>query len=260
MKHPQSPVVLAAFGLCSLAVCSGCASFAKEPLPGYTIYKAVGPIAIDGQLDEASWRAAVEVGPFEFPWWVGGEQEQTVVKLLWDDDNLYLGYFCVDRHISAFETERDAAVYNDDTVEAFIAPNPSQVERYMNFEINCLGVCMDSRPGTPNRKAWNAEGLECVGKIWGTLNNDADTDLCWTMEVKIPLKSFVCYAKRFPPRPGDVWRMGLNRCGGETNAQYSQWSNSGTETPAFHVPERFGVVVFSDVGVQEVTRPAEAAD
>ena len=252
--------MLMAFGLCCLAVFPGCASFAKLPLPEYTIYRAAGPIAIDGQLDEPSWLAATEVGPFEFPWWISGEQEQTIVKLLWDDENLYLAYFCMDRHISAFETERDASVFNDDTVEAFIAPNPDHAKRYMNFEINCRGVCMDSRPGTPNRKAWNAEGLECVGKISGTLNNDADTDLCWTMEMKIPLKNFVCYAKRFPPQPGDVWRMGLNRCGGETNAQYSQWSNSGTEKPAFHVPPRFGVVVFSDVRVDQAASEAEGTD
>lgn len=245
---PYSSMHRLVLPLLALAL-SGCASFRKPPLPEYTICRTAGPITVDGQLDEPSWLAAVEVGPFHFPWWEEGQKEQTIVKLLWDEENLYLAYFCLDRHISAIVTERDAPVFNDDTIEAFIAPDPDDVKRYINFEINCRGTCMDSRPGTPNRRAWNAEGLKCIGRIHGTLNHDADTDLCWTMEVKIPLKSFDCYAKRIPPEPGDMWRMGLNRCGGETNAQFSQWSNSATKKPNFHVPPRFGTVRFSDRAV-----------
>ena len=142
----------------------------------------------------------------------------------------------------------------------FISPDPDHVDRYTNFEINCRGVCMDSRPGTPNRKAWNAEGLECAGQIMGTLNDDADTDLCWTMEVTIPFKNFGCYAKRVPPKPGDIWRMGFNRCGGKTNEQYSQWSSSCTERPRFHYPPRFGIVKFSDVRVDQAKAARAAAE
>ncbi len=246
--------------LAAALACAGCAGLRKPPLPAYDALRAAGPITVDGRLDEPSWRAAKEVGPFQFPWWTSGQKEQTIVKILWDDDNLYLAYFCLDRHISAIVTQRDASVYEDDTVEAFIAPNPDEPKKYINFEINCRGVCMDSRPHTPEGRAWSAEGLECQGLIWGTLNRDDDTDYCWTMEVKIPLKNFACYAKRIPPRPGDVWRIGLNRCGGQTNAQYSQWSSSATPKPAFHVPSRFGFLRFSDAVVGQAASPRAAPD
>ena len=44
---------------------------------------------------------------------------------------------------------------------------------------------------------------------------------------------------------GDVWHLNLNRLGGKTNPQHSQWSPSKTDRPAFHVPRDFGRVVFS---------------
>jgi len=49
----------------------------------------------------------------------------------------------------------------------------------------------------------------------------------------------------FPPRDGQVVYIGLHRCGGKTNLQYSQWAPSQTEKPQFHSPEDFGKVTFS---------------
>ncbi len=238
-------VPIAAAALLLLAL-QGCASVREPALPTYEVRRAAGPITIDGRLDEPSWRAAVEVGPFTFPWWESGPKEQTIVKLLWDDGRLYLAYFCLDRHIAAFETKRDAKVYRDDTVEAFIAPDAAHPKRYINFEINCLGTILDGRPGAGAKAKYDAAGIQAAGLIDGTLNDDTDTDYAWTMEVAIPFADLACYAPRTPPQPGDTWRLGLNRCGGVTNEQYSQWSNSLRPKPAFHVPNRFGIITFSN--------------
>jgi hypothetical protein len=48
-----------------------------------------------------------------------------------------------------------------------------------------------------------------------------------------------------PPRPGSHWNLNLNRHGGPTNMQYSQWSRADTTTPSFHTPPRVGKVIFS---------------
>ena len=46
--------------------------------------------------------------------------------------------------------------------------------------------------------------------------------------------------------PADTtMRVNLNRSGGKTNAQYSQWSRGNTPTPSFHTPDRFGLAHFS---------------
>ena len=58
--------------------------------PVYTAYRPGTPIHIDGKLDEPAWFTAPDFGPFSFPWWKSGKKEQTAVKILWDNENLYI--------------------------------------------------------------------------------------------------------------------------------------------------------------------------
>ena len=77
----------------------------------YDIYRASSPITIDAKLDDAAWRNAPSVGPFNFHANPGDPaNQQTSVKLLWDDENLYLGYEMDDKRISAYVTERHGPV------------------------------------------------------------------------------------------------------------------------------------------------------
>ena len=92
----------------------------------YTIYRVDAPPTIDGRLDEAAWTAAPDVGGFVLPRWEAGAREQTVAKLLWDDEHLYAAFLCEDAHIWAEHTQRDSAVYRDDCVEVSTAPNPQR--------------------------------------------------------------------------------------------------------------------------------------
>ena len=217
----------------------------------YTVYRAGTPITIDGRLDEPAWLAAPDFGAFVFPWYVGGEKEQTVAKMLWDDENLYVGFLCEDAHIWAEHTERDSSVWKDDTVEVFTAPNPDRPNAYFNFEMNVLGIFLDQfhpdGAGVPVKEEWNGEGVRIATSIQGTLNDDSDEDQFWVLEVALPLSNFAHVAKNTPPKAGDVWHLNLNRLGGKTNIQYSQWTASQTPKPQFHSPADFGRVIFSDV-------------
>jgi hypothetical protein len=217
----------------------------------YTIYRAGGPISIDGRLDEPAWLAAPDVGAFVFPWHTSGKQEQTVAKMLWDDDNLYVAFLCEDAYIWAEHSERDSAVYEDDTVEVFTAPNPDQPNAYFNIEMNVLGIFLDQfhpdGAGVPVKEEWNGEGIQISTAISGTLNDDSDEDRFWVLEAALPFRNFEAVAKHTPPEPGDAWHLNLNRLGGKTNVQYSQWSASQTPKPQFHAPADFGRVIFSDV-------------
>jgi hypothetical protein len=214
----------------------------------YTIRRANAPIKIDGQLDEPDWQSSMPVGDFQFPWWQAGRKEQTVARLLWDDQNLYVSYRCEDAHISAENTERDSPVYRDDCVELFTAPNPDQPLNYFNIEMNARGAFLDQHrtngPGQPDMPDWNGEGIRIATTIDGTLNDDTDTDRSWTLEAAIPFANFRQVARNTPPRAGDVWHLNLNRLGGKTNPQHSQWSPAKTERPNFHSPQFFGRVVF----------------
>lgn len=215
------------------------------PLPTYTIQRTVGPITVDGVLDEPDWEAAVPLADFVFPWWTKGEQEETLARMLWDDTNLYVGFICQDAHIWAEYTDRDDPVSRDDCAEVFVSPNAADVMTYFNIEINVIGTVLDRGPYNGRSASWTADGLQNAAIIEGSLNDDSDEDRYWTMEIAIPFKVFEAEALHTPPEDAEEWRINLNRCGGKTNPQYSQWSSSETAKPNFHVPERFGIVYFS---------------
>ena len=225
--------------------------------PVYTVARTQGTVVVDGVLDETDWTMAESVGDFVFPWWdeSKGRQAQTIAKALWDDEHLYLGFLCHDPYIYAEFTQRDENTFRDDCVELFAAPNPEEVWEYYGFEINVRGAVLDyyRHPGGSKGKldfTWNSERIRIAPRVMGTLNDDTDRDRLWTVEVAIPFSDFRMYAKKDRPADGDVWRANLNRCGGKTEKQYSQWSSSDTERPNFHVPERFGELRFSNRSVR----------
>jgi hypothetical protein len=227
-------------------------SAGKQPaLPEYTILRASGPIKIDGKLDEADWAKAKSVGDFKFAWYKSGKQEQTVAKLLWNDEYLYVAYRCEDAHIFATRTKRGSDVWLDDCVEVFTAPDPDRPHDYFNIEMNVNGVCLEGHHpngvDTDARPRWRAEGIQIAATVQGTKNDDSDTDDHWVLEAAIPLAAFRRVAKHTPPKAGDVWRLNLNRLGGKTNEQFSQWSPSSTKVPQFHAPDDFGKVTFLEM-------------
>lgn len=217
--------------------------------PSFEIPRAGTPIRIDGKLDEPAWAAAPSFRLEEFPWWKSGAKEATIVKLLWDDNNLYVAHINEDSHISARYTERDGKIPDDDCFEVMLMPDPGQPQRYFNIEWNLVGGLADNfrpnGPKAPRAPRWDAEGVELKGSISGTPNRHDDRDAWWLMEVAIPFRSFAAYAAAIPPKAGSHWLGNFNRHGGEVNRQYAQWSAGDTPEPSFHTPHRFGKLVFS---------------
>ncbi len=226
------------------ALCAGSVVFAAE-IPEYTVERSSGKIVIDGILDDAAWAAAKPASPFVFPWWTAGDREQTEVKMLWDDTFLYLAYSCDDAHIWADHYDSNSATCLDDCVEIFWNPDPKAGDAYNMFEMNCLGnalsVCNNQKKPILDNKILPPH----IGqRLDGTVNNDADTDKGWVLEVAIRFADYPGLFDGKTPKNGDMWRVGLNRCGGKINEQYSQWSASQTPKPNFHAPKDFGKIVF----------------
>lgn len=223
------------------------AAAAAQPLPRYDILRPSSPIVVDARLEEPAWRNARPVGEFRATWWKPGPVEPTSVRMLWDDENLYVGYFCHDRHISAYVTERHGPVSNDDCVEIFLSPDPKKVTNYYTFEINAIGAMLnrcrtDWWTGPPT---WGPTGVRYRTTYQGLPRKDeSPDDDHWAVELAIPFRNFARDAAHTPPRPGDVWRLNLYRTGGRTNRQSSTWSPIAPPTRSFHSPESFGWVRF----------------
>ncbi len=224
------------------------AAAVAEDLPRYTVYRVSSPIRINARLDKLAWRDAPSAGEFTSLDRQNQGLEQTVARLLWDDENLYVSYLCHDRHISAYVTERHGPVSRDDCVEIFISPNPEKVRNYYTFEINAIGTMLnqcrtDWRRGELN---WDPEGVRCRTSYQGINRKDEDpSDEHWIVELAIPFRNFSRDATRVPPRAGDLWRLNLNRTGGITNKRASTWSPIPIGVRSFHVPEAFGWVRFA---------------
>src|ERR1017187_6453138 len=111
--------------------------------PRYEVRRAPSHIQVDGKLDEQAWKAADPI-VLIFPWESQtGAKQKTTVRVLWDDQNLYIGYTCEDADITDQFTERDDPTYRDDAVEAFINPRPSQTDVYLGLEMNARAVLYD---------------------------------------------------------------------------------------------------------------------
>ena len=240
-----APVLLASLANCVMG----------QTLPRYDVYRAAGRIVVDGKLDEPAWEQAPSVGDFRFNWWKEGAKEQTVAKILWDDENLYVGYYCHDKHISAEVTERHGPVSLDDSVEVFLSPNPAKIRNYYGFEMNAIGTMLNFIRADWYQGPFNTEpeGVRLRTSLSGLrVKQEAADDDHWVLEIAIPFRNFAKDAAHTPPQEGDEWRLNLNRAGGKTDAQYSTWSPVSTERPSFHVPEAFGWVRF-------VNRPPKQA-
>ena len=223
------------------------AAAAAQELSQCDIYRTPTPITIDARLDEPGWSQASPVGEFHFNRWTQGEKERTVARMLWDEENLYVGYYCHDKHISAYVTERHGPVSKDDCVEIFLGPNPAKVTNYYTFEINAIGAMLnrcrtDWWTGPPT---WEPEGVRYRTSFHGQPKKDESSeDDHWIVELAIPFRNFARDATHTPPRDGDEWRLNLNRLGGRTNPQSSTWSPLPPEVRSFHTPQAFGRVRF----------------
>lgn len=218
------------------------------PVPVYQVRKVKEKITIDGRLNEKAWSQAEPI-TLMFPWdSQKGIKQKTTVRLLWDRENLYVAYECVDQDITARHENHDDPVYEDDCVEIFIKPN-ADLNLYYGLEMNARGVLYDYFFKFPEeaKKEFDLEGVQLKTELRGTLNKRQDKDQGWTLELAIPLKNFSELAPSVPIKAGDEWHVQINRWDGteDVGRRLSMWTHSGLKDTNPHNPERFGRLVFS---------------
>ena len=157
---------------------------APAHLPTHRILRTDRGIRVDGRLDEADWQKAPTLD-FIMPWSDTARDgaQTTVTRLLWDDDNLYIIYQCVDPYLDSEVKAHDGPVYNEDAVEIFATPNAADVSTYYGYEMNINGTLLDyiafggGEEWTPNIQfTWQSEGVKIATTYDGTLNDHSDTD------------------------------------------------------------------------------------
>jgi hypothetical protein len=220
----------------------------------YRCRRASRPIAIDGDLDKPDWRDAAEAELVRVE--DGGPPRQrTAVRLLWDDEHLYAAFRVADDDIRATHVRRDAPLWEEEVVELFL--DPWGAERvYVELEVSPRNVVFDaivlnrardaevragSRRDLVALRAWRCAGLRTAVRVDGVIGGGA-VSRGWDVEIAIPLRQL---APRLLPAPGVEWRWNAYRVDRSERGDELQ-AFSPTGRPDFHVPERFGRLVFAD--------------
>ncbi len=236
MKLRKPVLVLAALGCLSSVAPS-----ADSPV--YTVYRTSTPIVVNGVLDDAAWAAAA---PISFVRNIDGGPSpyQTEARILYDDKFLYFAFRCIDDNIWATMKQRDDHLWEEEVVEVFLKPSEKNTG-YVELEVNPLGTLIDIylvdvRKAIPYR-SWNSEKIAWAVHVDGTVDGKPG-DREWTCEIAFPLEDAVP-AANIPPKEGDRWGLNLYRVEKLPKPADLAWSPTMRED--FHVPARFGTIVFS---------------
>jgi len=185
--------------------------------PDLNVPYAGKPPVIDGRLDDAAWKKALVLTNSYIFNETNAAPSQTTYRLLWDANNLYFAFDCVDADVVAPTVPRDSAeVYRNDCVEMFILPD-LRSRRYWEIDINPAGSIFDSLQ-FKNLNEWSAimepaaniTGLQIGVSVRGTLNDSSDRDDGYTVEVAVPFNQLPGYTRAVPVA-GQTLRMMLAR-------------------------------------------------
>jgi len=215
------------------------------------------PILIDGKLDEPAWRNAGSTG--EFVNVANGARNENPTLggrawLAWDHDYLYLAIDIHDANIRGdFPPDAsDPHLWTESAAEVMIDPDGDGDNRdYYEIQIGPQNLIFDSQFDTYNQprslpngpfghQEWTA-GAQTAVTLRGTLGDSKDVDDGYTIEARIPWRSFG-KANSAPPRSGDTWRMNFYAMRNNGGLAWSPILGQGN----FHKASRFGRVKWLD--------------
>ncbi len=241
--------------LSGFALICGCAylsvSDPPTPDPGYYECRRVpeGRVTIDGFADESVWRRAPVMKGFR----TAGADPQpaaaaTAVRMLWDDQRLYLFFECESPNFSVYGTQRNDEIWHGEAAETFLAPEGPD-RPYYEINVNPDGVVFDSRIYdwryevlVQHHERWAGDyeaGLELAVR---RRENDAGEVIGWDLELAIP---FADLGVPDGPEPGDTWLFNVCRAAplpGDGRIEFSAWHPTMAD---FHRPHRFATLKFS---------------
>ena len=252
----------------------------EPPIPidprHYVCYRVTSPLTIDGLINEADWN---NVPWSEYFGDIEGSLKpqplyKTRMKMLWDDKYLYVAAELEEPHVWANLTERESVIFYDNDFEVFIDPD-GDTHHYLEYEMNALNTQWDLMLLKPYRDDvkhnvaidnWNFNGMKSAVHVDGTINNPADTDKGWTIEIAFPLDALVeLSATGKNPVQGEQYRIDFSRVnwiidvvdgkykkrtrmvdGIEKPLPEENWVWSPQGVIAMHQPETWGFLQFSE--------------
>lgn len=215
MKHLLLMTAAAALLTLTQSACSMlCCNERPEVIATYT----ATPIKLDGTLNDPAWQktpaytlvhsrnqwknAHPEIRKF----FRNGVAEPGKVRVLWDDQYLYVGMEFTDSDIAAEGTEDQTPLFSKgDTAEVFLKPvnktwywemyvTPKAQKTAYFFKgrgHHSLPSCFPEKPAL--------SGMKAAAKADGTVNNPWDKDKKWTAVIAIPISEINMAGEKLSP-------------------------------------------------------------
>ena len=209
MSYYSISVCLAGLALVAVSVSPAVAQLpATSPMPLNTPERLVASAVkvdeaptIDGVLDENMWKSAPPLGEFvqAEPFTGMPGSERTEVRLLYDNDAIYVGVMLYDRDPSLIvttDTRRDAGLSDMDSFQMIFDTFHDQQNGFV-FGTNVAGIQYDAQVRDQGDPATSWDGS------W-----DVSTSMVpegWTAEFRIPLRTL-----RYGPAP-QTWGVNFFR-------------------------------------------------
>jgi hypothetical protein len=221
----------------------GSGARALPPVPEAHVRRTTHAPTLDGVLDDEAWKGAT---PLTLVDSLDGRPTQfrTTVRMVWDDEALYVAFDCEDPDVWGTFTKRDEPLYTQEVVEIFLDAD-ADGRTYDEIEVSPHNVVFDAY--FPARRqgmelSWDS-GLQSAVKVAGTLDDAGDRDQGWTVEMRIPFARLHA-VPHIPPRPGDRWRFNLYRLELPDRKNAQGQAFSPLFVGDFHAVDRFAWLVF----------------
>ena len=250
--------------------------------PTCTCRRATAPIAVDGRLNEPAWEEAPRTGRFAHAESGSVAFFDTRAALLWDDANLYVGFWVEEHDVWSTGEERRGFLWPENTVEVFLAGPGAHYQRSVNpagrtqelffiwkdaytrggrydvaeFDLAAhkpmvLGSDMGPRHPRGMRwlfDDWQFPGLRTAVAVDGELNQRHQIDAGWTVEIALPWEGLRRLIDPAPPGEGRALQVALARnqvIDQRASRHTAVWSWQRAGEAGLYAPEHYPEVLLA---------------
>ncbi|SHG86166.1 DUF5916 domain-containing protein [Flagellimonas flava] len=208
----------------------------------YQIKKATQPIVLDGAIGIEEWGQHLPITNFfnHWPSDVGQAQNQTEVKLTYDDQNLYLLAKCYDKEsriIQSLVRDSDDDYWGSDNFSFVLDPVNTKQSGFF-FGVTAGGAETEGNLTIEGSQTWLSENWD---NKWAS--KTAQYEEYWLVEMAIPFKTLRYNANQ------TTWGINFIR-GDKQNNEYTTWTQ---------FPVNFNGVSLNYMGSMEWDKSPEKA-
>lgn len=182
-------------------------------------------IILDGKADEKSWKKDEQIDELYVDYEKTPAKEKTIVKVLYDDQNLYVSLWGEEpnpSNLAAAAYGDIPLVFGDDDFEIYFDTD-RDLKTFYRLMVNPKGTVLSSSP--KGLFTFNFDVKTFIGKNY------------WSAEFKIPFSEL-----NSKPKKGNIWGFNVRRHRQQAQIPQSDWSKMEEHPP--YQPEYFGLLKF----------------